>query len=513
MKQLKFMLAAATAISLATAAQAAPTDKTLVDEDFNGYTTDQVVTEITGFSFEGTEGDNESAIIKQAEGDMALKVNTGTDPLLRALDYNNNTGAQDLDFADEEAAINSVTIDTTVEFTVTPEGDTVAATDDDKLLIYLKEETVDEVKSYALRVMTAEYTPAQSSQRPGQDPVPAAFNRMDVKINNKTIEPNKPYSLQVATKRDDDGVVYFEITLDGTKLQSSTSLHPAGLDKFPSRVYEGEKVNTLTYVGFAGEGSVDDLVVTKNYNVPDAVDFTFVVTWDTGISAVAYTISEDGTTSEAAQVPAEGFSVPEGATVELAVTLKDSEWTKLADGTVLKFENVAADKKDINLTTVKIASKVDPETGNVVVNENASVEEVQASASITEGYFAGEVTKAELTTVLNWKSKKGGSDYDINKITFVATGETAGDPETDDAKAYLLDCTKAELATEIQKFVFTSFDAANGGSFKVGTEKNADNGAKYGNGKVEVRGKAGLGDANWSKDCAGKSFFKAFLVK
>ena len=399
MKQLKFMLAAATAFGIATA-QADATDKKLVNENFNSYTADQVVTEITGFSFEGTEGDNESAIIKQAEGDMALKVNTGTDPLLRALDYNNNTGAQDLDFADEEAAINSVTIDTTVEFTVTPKGDTVAATDDDKLLIYLKEETVDEVKSYALRVMTAEYTPAQPSQRPGQDPVPAAFNRMDVKISNKTIEPNKPYSLQVTTKRDDDDVVYFEITLDGTKLQSATSLHPAGLDKFPSRVYEGEKVNTLTYVGFAGEGTVDDLVVTKNYNVPDAVDFTFVVKWDTGISAVAYTISEDGTTSEAAPVPADGFSVPEGATVELAVTLKDSEWTKLADGTVLKFENVAADKKDIELKTVSVSAEdlgvtvpegtpADTTSAALAWAKNAgkSTTEVKAASNIINNYL------------------------------------------------------------------------------------------------------------------------------
>ena len=244
MKQLKFMLAAATAISLATAAQAGATDKTLFNEDFDDYTADQVVTEITGFSFEGTEGDNESAIIKQAEGDMALKVNTGTDPLLRALDY--QSSVNDLDFADEEAAINSVTIDTTVEFTVTPEGDTVAATDDDKLLIYLKEETVDDVKSYALRVMTAEYTPAVPSPRPGVDGTPAVFNRTDVKISNKTIEPNTPYSLQVTTKKDDDGVIYFEITLDGTKLQSATSLYPDSLDKFPSRVYEGEKVNQIS---------------------------------------------------------------------------------------------------------------------------------------------------------------------------------------------------------------------------------------------------------------------------
>ena len=523
MKQLKFMLAAATAIGLATAAQAAATDVSLphFPEDFNDYPDTMIgaaitntTTGITGFSFEGAEGDNESAIIKQAEGDMALQVNTGTDPLLRALDY--GATANPIDLADEDAAINYVTIDATVEFTVTPVGDPVTATAGDKLMIFLREVAAAEeggASTTKLQVKATKYQPAGVDEDEEEIPETNVPDDYDVKYADGTdvaISAKTPYQLTVKTVMF-NGEPMFEIYIGGKqivpveKLNLDASL-AAEANYFPA-LTAGKNNTTITYVGFAGEGTVDDLVATKNYNAPDSVDFTFVVTWDTGISAVAYTIGSTTT-----QVPENGtFTVPDGATVELAVTLKDSEWTKLADGTVLKFENVAADKDDINLTTVKIVQKVDPETGSVVVNENATVSEIQESASIKDGYFAGEsVTTAELTTVLNWKSKKGGSDYDINNITFAA----AGDPETDDAKAYLLDCTKDQLADEIQDFVFTGFDAVNG-TFTVGKDKDIANGGKYGNGKVEVRGATALDatDAFTAAKKEGDKFFKAFLVK
>ena len=62
----------------------------------------------------------------------ALQVNTGTEPLLRKIDATGNM-AVPLD------ATKKVYIDTMVQFTVTPEGDTVTAGDNDKLMIYLKE--------------------------------------------------------------------------------------------------------------------------------------------------------------------------------------------------------------------------------------------------------------------------------------------------------------------------------------------------------------------------------------
>ena len=532
MKQLKFMLAAATAVGIAVAAQAGATDGELFNENFNGYTTDMVgaaitnlTTGIPGFSFEGTEGDNESAIIKEAEGDMALKVNTGTDPLLRALDYG-NTGAQDLDLADETAAINYVNIDTVVQFTVTPVGDSVDAKADDKLMIFLQEVAAAEEggeSTTKLVVKATKYQAAGVDEDEEEIPETNVPGNYDVKYadgSDVVVSANTPYLLTVKTVMF-NGEPMFEVYIDGKQVVPAEKLNlnassTAEANYFPA-LTAGKNNTTLTYVGFAGEGTVDDLVVTKNYNVPDSTDFTFVVTWDTGISAVAYTIGG----VDKGSVPSDGFKVPEGETVELVVTLADPDWTKLAEGTVLKWTEVAADNKGIELTTVKITSKTD-DKGNVTVNPDATTAEIQEAASITKGYFGGENTTAsveEFQAVLNWKSKKGGAKADINNIRFVAEGVGAGDPDTADAKAYLLDCDVDEVENEIKKFTFKGFSLDKDGKPVFGVGKagveapTVGNGGEYGNGHVEIRGKQSLDDANWDKACANPNFFRAFLVK
>ena len=520
MKQLKFMLAAATAIGLAAAAQAATTQlvKTEISsESFDdpniALTNTAAVLALGGFTFEGAEVDNDSVVVAGgANGSAnALQVNTGTDPLLRKIDT-------DTDNAVSLDATKKVYIDTMVQFTVTPYGDTVSSNGvNDKLMIYLKEMTnlvngVVTVTGTNLMVKAAHYVV-------GMPPAAVeSFNEVDVKITNVSVEPNEWYRLQVDSYLL-NGIAVFTIKLDDTELVAEQELYNSDTGKkvFPSLL--GKTSATLDKVGFAGEGMVDDLVFSKDVEQETSADFTFVVKWDTGISAVTYTISEDGTTSEAAPVPADGFSVPKGATVELAVTLADPDWTKLADGTVLKWTEVAADNKGIELTTVKITSK--PSTdGGVVLNPNATVPEIQASAEIKNGYFAGEgVTKDELTTVLNWKAKKGGSKADINNISFVAEGVGAGDPETADAKAYLLDCDVDDVETEIKKFTFKGFSLDESGKPVFGVGKagveapTVGNGGEYGNGHVEIRGKQYLDDANWDKGCAKPNFFRAFLVK
>ena len=508
MKQLKFMLAAATAIGLAAAAQAATTQlvKTEISsESFDdpgiALTNTAAVLALDGFTFEGAEVDNDSVVVAGgANGSAnALQVNTGTDPLLRKIDT-------DTDNAVSLDATKKVYIDTKVQFTVTPYGDTVSSNGvNDKLMIYLKEMTnlvngVVTVTGTNLMVKAAHYVV-------GMPPAAVeSFNEVDVKITNVSVEPNEWYRLQVDSYLL-NGIAVFTIKLDDTELVAEQELYNSDTGKkvFPSLL--GKTSATLDKVGFAGEGMVDDLVFSKDVEQETSADFTFVVKWDTGISAVTYTISEGGTTSEAAPVPADGFSVPEGATVELAVTLADPDWTKLAEGTVLKWTEVAADNKGIELTTVKITSK--PSTdGGVVLNPNATVPEIQASAEIKNGYFAGEgVTKDELTTVLNWKAKKG-ADYNIDNISF----GVAPDQETDDTKAYLLNCSKDELATEIANFKFAGFDPA-AGTFKVGSEKMADDKAAYGNGYVEVRGSSTVNGAyDEAADNSKHYFFKAFLV-
>ena len=145
MKQLKFMLAAATAVGLATAAQA-DVNTYLVGtgadakENFDTATPGDAATSLTGYSYAGaTAADNESVVVTNGyNGSQSLQVNTGTDPIVRDLNYGERT---DIDMTAE--GFKSLTIDTMVQFTVTPDGDTVTPGDDDKLMIYLKEDLSD----------------------------------------------------------------------------------------------------------------------------------------------------------------------------------------------------------------------------------------------------------------------------------------------------------------------------------------------------------------------------------
>ena len=148
MKQLKFMLAAATAIGLAAAAQADGVKETkLIDnENFDAIAVDTAATAIDGYSYAGaTAADNESVVKAGGYNDSAnaLQVNTGTDPLLRALEAAGSV-ATPVPLTAEK----SVYIDTMVQFTVTPEGDTVTAGGEDKLMIYLKEDLSDAEKHH-----------------------------------------------------------------------------------------------------------------------------------------------------------------------------------------------------------------------------------------------------------------------------------------------------------------------------------------------------------------------------
>ena len=507
MKQLKFMLAAATAVGLAAAAQADGVKETkLIDnENFDAIAVDTAATAIDGYSYAGaTAADNES-VVKAGGYDgsaNALQVNTGTDPLLRALDVSGTT-ARPITLTAEK----SVYIDTMVQFTVTPEGDKVTAGGEDKLMIYLKEVPavtdgegdVTTPASTKLMVKAARYTAG--------DPLMGTtdtFEPEDVEVTaeNLTVVAGTWYNLKVLAAAE-NGVPVFTISIDGKTLAASSSLIGSDDTKFPS--LKGTGSTTLQYVGFAGEGLVDNLTVAT-LEPQTSVDFTF--TWTTaGISAVTYTIGDKSGTVTSGTAIAD---LDPGETITIAVTPAD--WYELVENPVLSYEVPATTGQTQPLDDLvkKVTQKTDTQ-GNVVLNPDATVEEVQAAASINDGYFSGPtVSKDELTAVLNWKSKKGGSDYDVNNITFAA----AGDPETADAMAYLLDCSKADLDDEIQDFVFTGFDAVNG-TFTVGKDKDIANGGKYGNGKVEVRGATALDAADAFKAAKkeGDKFFKAFLVK
>ena len=148
------------------------------------------------------------------------------------------------------------------------------------------------------------------------------------------------------------------------------------------------KVNSssLDQVGFAGEGMVDDLVFSKDVEQQTTVDFTFTLSWGDGISAVTYTIAGE----EAAKEPVNGqaFTVP--GTGSFTINYKLDGWYTLNEANpTLSYDFAPNGSGELNLATTKLASKVDPETGDVVINPDNSVTvaQIQEAAGITGGAF------------------------------------------------------------------------------------------------------------------------------
>ena len=420
MKQLKFMLAAATAIGLATAAQAG-TNYSGFPDNFDSATAGVAATTLTGYDFKGTDGDDESVV--QAGGynqsANALKVNTGTEPLLRAIDYSTAANAVELDKSKAVEKINSLTIDTMVQFTVTPKGDTVTSTTGDKLLIYLKETDAGNV----LMVKAAKF--AMGDELAGTID---SFEEMDVPVSAEelAVEANTWYNLKVTTKLD-AGFPVFEIFVDNKQLISSVVLYDAEGKLFPS--LQGKKSTALTYVGFAGEGLVDDLVVSRELDAPSTVDFTFTWTTD-GISAVKYAIGDA------------------------------TEYTPLAD-----------DKKITGLAPDAIIKiQITPDDW-YAVKDDADLEYTASEGSAGLDDLIKEVTAADLDV----KNPSGASDDTVNAALAWAKNANKT-PEAVEAASnivanYLLDVTDLTVEPKIK---ITSIDLSGGTPVVTAEVTNAD---------------------------------------
>ena len=528
MKQLKFMLAAATAIGLATAAQADAQfeKKPISSENFDGvdaagkaiYSVGDNPAAIanSGFTFEGD--DNESTIvIPDGEEDKALKVNTGTDPLLRKIDpVTGNAVALDV--------TKKVYIDTKVQFTVTPfaDKDNVTATAGDKLMIYLLE--VPEVKAEDGTVTTPASTKLMvkaAGPVAGDEELIAA---KDYEVSN-TVVPNEWYDLKVVANTfvvDQAFYPYFRITITDKNGEEQTLTRNdqesfAEFDElddafecFPSlalvgNVGSGVGSATLDFVGFAGEGVVDDLVFSKDVEQETSVDFTFAITRGDGVSAVAWTI--DGVAQESLSA-----TVTAGQTIAITdVTYAD--WY-VASGTYVKDWSTEASE---DLTAITVEAKP---TANVTTDAegNVKIEVTEntkpADVGIKTGSFAAADTEpAELNKALTWATAKGGAAASaagalVGQLDF--TDET----ETSAEQAYLLNCAPTEDAIKEKKdaFVFSAvtFDENGAPVVTVDPEFAGDV-----NGRIEIRGATSLDaeDAFTAPKKDGDAFFKAFLVK
>ena len=489
MKQLKFMLAAATAVGIAAAAQAA-------DPLFTDTFEDGVMP--AGYSYvpvSDNDNDNESAIVDNGyNSSKALQVNTGTNPFLRALDYDGKANAVNL----TEAKLKSVYIDTMVQFTVTPDGDTVTATEGvDKLMIYLREVPAagETPASTKLMVKAAQYTPAD-----GWMVIDPKFDATEVAIANASVVAGQWYNLKV-TAYVENGFTLFKIALNGTQLRSATALYGEDDTVFPSLINGTGAVNpaTLTYVGFAGEGMVDDLAFTKDVEGETAVDFTF--TWTTaGISSVTYTIGDAAAVSVTSGVKIENLA----ANTVLTIAITPADWYKVNDGATLTYtaDKVGASADLDGLVTKLAEVTTDPETGaeKIVVSETTT----PAQVGVVAGSFKDEPAgSAELNKALTWATTKAGATA-ANAGAKVGELDFSNTEETPAEQAYLLNCAPTAEALQEAKDNFKFPEIVPG-------QTPAIDDSQY-NGTVTVKGKKSLSDAEWGT-AEGANFFKAFLTK
>jgi hypothetical protein len=520
MKQLKFMLAAATAVGIAAAAQAAVnTVKTIDNENFedDSFVADTAATNYPGYSFAGENPADDESVIKAGgyNSTKALQVNTGTDPLLRALDYSTSGGtANDINLSN----VDSLYIDAKVQFTVTPIGDSVVNGDDDKLMIYLQqtnEVTIVEDKEVTntvnkLMVRALQYKPATAPywdetlemEMPGEPAIqiPGAWEVKYVDDSAVTVVPQQQYKLTVTTALI-NGVPMFKIFLGGKEIKPVENLYLAVVNSsyFPS--LKGAESTALTHVGFAGEGKVDDLLVWTEKTVT-TVDFTLAVT---GGSAVSVTIGDTDYNFVDGKV-----SLPAGATFTVNYTVDafayTLAWSNLTgceadDATV----TLAAGAETPSATLTLTVATGDDATPPTVPN-NATA----ASVGITSPAFT-EAQPEELQKLITWAAKKGVSKTAVNEIPpFEAT---TGNATNTVQEAYLLNCALSDVATEKANFKFTADDLADlvkHGFGATGLDINTD---KDYNGEFVLEGATKLDNPDWATTHENPMFFRARLKK
>lgn len=469
MKTLKFMLAVATAVGLASAAQAAQNTgastgfeklaqgtkvgSSVVDNESNrsyfwyaGATADDNESEIVEAKNLGSVT-RPTGVAKFTGADAssranALQVSTGADPLLRTFLEAPADGNLTYD-----GLYTSTYVDTLVQFTVTPATDTVTPSAADKLMIYLKEsegETVENedgsqtVKTATNLVVKAGYC--------GVDGVVTA---KDYTVQNVTVEPGKWYRLTVQAipdltvevpntvpKEDRLGFVGFVVKIDnkvcnlGEPIYDAEDETAAGyfgssylLERIDndldialsllanSTTVDATAMNSLQAVGFAGEGLVDDLVITTTDPAATVVNFTLVT--GEGINVVDYTIGgvPYGTNTDGKEIE----DVPVGSTVTIDTVYyaEGYEFDSISgllgltavagsDNSFTVDANASAASLTINAKKVAAASEIKPgetmtadskEAADALAEKLTIVATAPANAGITDADYASYFKK------------------------------------------------------------------------------------------------------------------------
>ena len=549
MKQLKFMLAAATAISLAAAAQAATTTivTSPVDaENFEMWSVegvdkvipdDTAATSLTRFTY---SGEDDLSVVKAGwgyESDNALAVDTDGNPLLRRL------GGESVDLTSEK--LKSLNIDTMVKFTVTLAGDSVTVTDDDKLMIYLAEFTndIDGVTQYTTNLVVRAAGLVYGED--GEVTTDFEENGREYIIDTEDVVPNEWYRLQVKARavlmEDGENKSYwpvFQVFIGDNLL----SLSGSGFEDFFGEMAEGVvdftqdfvslQVNDvglfypsgtdqvkLTSVGFAGEGLVDDIVITKDVEQETSADFTFTFTGD-NLSSVTYTIGTDKENT---------YQLSVGETEELdaagTITIKSIAFSglyKVADNSAVKVDSeLTVDEAGMEFAVSSTAL-----TGDSDAKVPANTKPADIGIESTTG-IPDTVPSTKLDSMIKWATANKGDGKEtidvINEMAFDQDGNPKVDGATTNvaAQAYLLNCAIADVPVVEKAFKFDTLTfTANGLPDLAGIAKAWGTGdsAKLFNGEPVLDYKAKLTDA-WGMPPASLTdeeskagFFRARLV-
>ncbi len=439
MKKLKFMLAAATAIGLASATQADQYNTTGLEKLAVGTNvTTGAQDNRSGYSYfyyavSGAE-DNESVIAEgtpniarprgasavDADRNKILQVSTGTDPLMRTYKPLSGGAPQ----AATELASDTY-VDTLVQFTVTPYTDTVTPGANDKLMIYLKESvttnSLGEITDADtnLVVVGGFYSAGATTVR-----------EYVLNTGSVTVNPNEWHRLTVKAVRDISdtlalGLPGFAIWVDGEACtldyytldeNDPTSIGgtviATNADVLAKKLVlslltgSGGQTASLQGVGFAGEGKVDDIVFSDVDPFATVFDFTFTI--GTG-ATVTYTVG--GTEYDQTKTFPE---VEAGTAVQItSITYAD--------------DYMAGSTTAVNLS--------DPVEGvYTVTNAGASltITPAEAYASVSGskfGSFAEAISAAANgDTVTLLRDAEGGASFTTAAATLDLNGKTISGP-------------------------------------------------------------------------------------
>lgn len=345
MKTLKFMLAAATAIGIASVAQAIQNrnastgfeklnqgDKVITgtrdnmvsstDTDsyfcYVGENADDNESEIVAFTDNATPVTRPTGVAKFDGADKtsranALQVSTGTAPLLRTFAPVAGSAPQ----VGEDITATTY-VDTLVQFTVTPSSDTVTPGDDDKLMIYLKETATTTPGDDGVEVVT---TATNLVVKGGYLASAASASQREYVVQNIPVEPGVWYRLTVEVipasvvggkdMGPQLGLMAFRVKINGVDctfggdtinvndqnvlaifMQNQALFQAIGTRQVVlslKAATSSTSKNALQAVGFAGEGLVDDLVITTTDPAAKVVNFTLNL--GENVSAVEYTVN------------------------------------------------------------------------------------------------------------------------------------------------------------------------------------------------------------------------------